>query len=1019
MKTAISIVVWCILCGVVTESGQADTFVVFNTNGSGVGSLRQGIIAANNMAGGDTIIFKVSGSIFLLTELPALDDEDGLVIDGATAPDDSIGPDIILDGSKLSGAVSGLSVYSSNNVINGLFIHGFHNGIVVLGSNNTIGGPAPREGNVISANAQTGLSIQAAASRNTIHGNFVGTDVTGTVALGNREGLFIFGDAIENTIGGTLPGARNIISGNQTSGIAVQTSGNAIIGNFIGTDVTGATALPNRFGVMVSYYVGHDNVIGGTQEGARNVISGNDLYGIWINYGATANTIVGNFVGVDNSGTVSLGNGAAGVLISGSNQNTIGGTEKGAGNIISGNMINQGVTMEGVEATGNRVLGNAIGTDKSGMVALGNGHGLTLQDGAHNNTIGGLEPDAGNVIAGSLRAGLRISGAGTDQNRIIGNLIGIGKSGNVPLGNREAGVEISEGASRNIIGGGASGTRNIIAHNGSDGVTVHGGNTTGNAIRGNSISDNANRGINLTNGGNGELAPPVIASLRPVGGTAPPGSLVEIFRDDADEGRDFLDSVRADPESGTFACAIDFFKLQGNVTATATDSSGNTSEFSLPIPITPLPEWLVPVSVHALGNQGGESLTTGSFELAFGGHPRATDGFDVNLDVLMAPPAFDYYAFFSIPELPRYLSGDYRQWMQPYEQDIEWTLQVVNAVGLNSVVLWDPAELPPQGSFRLKSVPHGLDVDMRRQDSVQFAGEASLKIQYRPVECVEFVFPVQGGAWYLISLPVISTDNSLDSLFPGAVAAFGWDFAAQAYEPARQLEPERAYWLLLSEAATVEVCGQPVKSYWHDYAAPGWDLTGAATQTSTLHSDPANSVLAMFGWNPLRQDYVPIDPYQVEPKQGYWILVFGTPSSVTVGGSSATGGTVKQLASIDLTAMHEKFGKLPPPPPIALADNQSPSIPDSYWLSQNYPNPFNPETIIAYQLPKAGQVSLQIFDMLGREVRTLITGEIPAGYHRARWDGNDNAGHKLNSSVYLCRLQAGDFEQTRKLILLK
>ena len=89
-------------------------------------------------------------------------------------------------------------------------------------------------------------------------------------------------------------------------------------------------------------------------------------------------------------------------------------------------------------------------------------------------------------------------------------------------------------------------------------------------------------------------------------------------------------------------------------------------------------------------------------------------------------------------------------------------------------------------------------------------------------------------------------------------------------------------------------------------------------------------------------------------------------------------------------------------------------IPEHFVLSQNYPNPFNPTTVISYQLPVASNVKIAVFDILGREVASLVNEREEAGSHEVRFDGSD-----LASGVYLYRLEAGSFVQTKKLILLK
>jgi hypothetical protein len=95
------------------------------------------------------------------------------------------------------------------------------------------------------------------------------------------------------------------------------------------------------------------------------------------------------------------------------------------------------------------------------------------------------------------------------------------------------------------------------------------------------------------------------------------------------------------------------------------------------------------------------------------------------------------------------------------------------------------------------------------------------------------------------------------------------------------------------------------------------------------------------------------------------------------------------------------------------------AAPVAFDLSQNYPNPFNPSTNIKYQLPQAVQVSLTIYNMLGQQVRKLVSAQQPAGYHTVVWDGRDNFGRRVPSGVYHYRLQAGNFTVTKRMLMAK
>ncbi len=94
-------------------------------------------------------------------------------------------------------------------------------------------------------------------------------------------------------------------------------------------------------------------------------------------------------------------------------------------------------------------------------------------------------------------------------------------------------------------------------------------------------------------------------------------------------------------------------------------------------------------------------------------------------------------------------------------------------------------------------------------------------------------------------------------------------------------------------------------------------------------------------------------------------------------------------------------------------------IPSEYELRQNYPNPFNPTTMVEFRLPKAGQVTLDIFNVIGQKVRTLVGGFYPAGTFKLLWDANDDFGQKVPTGIYFYRLKVGDFISMKKMILMK
>ncbi len=104
---------------------------------------------------------------------------------------------------------------------------------------------------------------------------------------------------------------------------------------------------------------------------------------------------------------------------------------------------------------------------------------------------------------------------------------------------------------------------------------------------------------------------------------------------------------------------------------------------------------------------------------------------------------------------------------------------------------------------------------------------------------------------------------------------------------------------------------------------------------------------------------------------------------------------------------------------IKVIYGNEPQLPTEYSLSQNYPNPFNPSTAVQFTVPKTSDVAIKVFDMLGQEVRTLFAGEVERGTYTVNWDGSNNNGAKMSSGSYVYRMTAGDFVQSKKMILMK
>jgi hypothetical protein len=341
---------------------QAAGFVVTNTNDSGAGSLRQAILDANANGIGvvDTISFNIPGggvkTIKPASPLPVITTPttiDGYTQPGASANTLAIGDNAVLlielDGTNAGTGISavGLSIKAVNCTIRGVVINRFD-----------------------PAGSGTGINIDGANAK--VEGNFIGIDASGQVALGNSHGVSFDGNGKNCLIGGLNPAARNVISANTTHGVVISSStsnDNTVQGNYIGTDASGTKDLGNKnYGVRTQS--SFKTTIGGTTPAARNVLSGNDQHGIGLGPGGGNHVVQGNYIGVQADGQSPLPNTQNGITIS-TPGNTIGGTVVGAGNLIAYNGFSGVHVSNLASAIGNAILGNSTFLNKGYGIHLG------------------------------------------------------------------------------------------------------------------------------------------------------------------------------------------------------------------------------------------------------------------------------------------------------------------------------------------------------------------------------------------------------------------------------------------------------------------------------------------------------------------------------------------------------------------------------------------------------------------------------------------------------------------------
>jgi uncharacterized repeat protein (TIGR01451 family) len=512
-----------------------------------------------------------------VTPLPTITDT--VTIDGATQPGYTNVPVVEISGaSMVTNLANGLLIAASNCTVRALAINRFRGDGYANGD---------------------GIQITNGAGSKVV-GCYLGIARDGVTAAGNQGAGVRIGHPYyysapitsNNVVGdGTLAG-RNLISGNFYGIYAVTSVSNSIQGNYVGVDVSGTFAVGNT---NTGIYLNNETftLVGGTNTAQRNLISGNGrgyYYGagdgVLIASGNT-NAVFGNYIGVNVTGTAAIPNGEHGVNVQFGDGNLVGGAAAGQGNLISGNLVhgvnlgiyNNSFVYSGTPKPrdyGTVVQGNRIGTDVTGLLPLPNSSDGVYVNSMAGNLIGGFLPGEGNLIAFNTNNGVEIFSGSfnlANDNEVAGNVI---------TANRDTGVLVNY-------------------------------SITGTAILSNSIYANTNLGIDLDNGGvtlndlgdgdtganNLQNFPVLGFPLRFATTTVISGTLnsatnqifrIEIFDNDNPnpqgygEGQRFLTALSVTNDSNgnssfifTNPVALPFSHW---ITATATDTNSNTSEFS-------------------------------------------------------------------------------------------------------------------------------------------------------------------------------------------------------------------------------------------------------------------------------------------------------------------------------------------------------------------------------------------------------------------------------------------------------
>jgi len=505
-------------------SAQGAIYTVSSNGDTGANTLRQAISNANASPGLDIINFNFGSptTITLSSCLPQITDQ--VTIDGYSDPGASAGnlmievicpagcngfdfeagsSGSIIQGLVISGGTTGIYLKNSNyHVVKGNYLGTNRAGTAMATSrlqdcihlysanHCTIGGTGGViDRNILSGATQDGIRVENSSVGNRVINNYIGTDATGNVGLGNSShGIEAYGNSDSLRVGGTTLSERNLISSNTKNGVYTNNCKSPIVkGNVIGMGIDGSTKLGNgQSGIDIENTGTGPAQVGGVTVAERNYLSCNGSFGLVLRNANNA-VVEGNWLGVDMAtGLLDYGNYDAAITVTTSSDVRIGGSVAGSGNICSASG-NPGGGADGISIflTSPRpiIKGNIIGLGADSITPLQNyGHGiecLTCDDGI----IGGTSLVERNLIANSFLIGIQL--VNSPRVTVVNNYIGTDVSGLLNEGGSQVGIHISNSANV-VIGGTTSSTRNLINGNAQQGILVD-GTSSGVTIKGNYI----------------------------------------------------------------------------------------------------------------------------------------------------------------------------------------------------------------------------------------------------------------------------------------------------------------------------------------------------------------------------------------------------------------------------------------------------------------------------------------------------------------------------------------------------
>ncbi|MDP1676302.1 MAG: right-handed parallel beta-helix repeat-containing protein [Bacteroidota bacterium] len=844
-------------------------------------------------------------------------------------------------------------------------------GINILCDNNVIGGPDQNDGNIISGNGNYGIEMFGGftiffpggskpnyVQGNVIENNYIGTNKTGMTRIPNHSGISMQGNVDSNFV------RKNLLSGNQHYGIFLQPFGagptrNVFSNNFIGTNIFGSQSLSNNDrGIYI--LAGSDNIFGGSAFIDKNLISGNIGQGILISGPSSGNTIKYNLIGTDWTGYYSLPNTTDGVLIDQSASNNV--IQR---NFISGNGRN-GVTVEtnsNLTPNGNVIIANTIGLDITNSLKLPNTDNGVFINNARNTRIGGAGSDSGNIISGNIGNGVYVFGDMSRGNLIRGNTIGTDGFGDKAIPNYR-GILISY-SNRNTIGGVEDWAYNLVSGNLYGGIYLYGSDS--NSVYGNVIGLDILQTKIIANGDNGVAVDSSDYNI--IGGDQAGGG-------NTISGNKLAGIILANSSTGN--------KIYNNgigTDYTLTKKFGN-EEDGIQI--------YSGANRTTIGKAGAENIITSNK------YSGVIVG-DSNQNRISANSIYDngelgidlYSGFFGVTPNDETDSD-------AGANDLQNFPVITFADGPFPFRVLGMMFGKPNETYTLEFFDAGVSDSTKYGEGKKFLISTTIGTDSTGFASINeaLIIPVASGTF----ISATATDNN------GNTSEFSKCIEVKVSNVVADI------------AVTVKANADTLKKtdtlvYLITLQNNGPDSAKQVTLKDTLSkhltfiadSSSKGSILFADG-------ILTVTVGLMEPGEKVNVVLVAKVDSI----GSILNKAYASALTFDFDLLNNHAVDTALVPNVLAVGSETNEIPETYLLQQNYPNPFNPSTTIKFGLPVTSWVTLRVYDMLGREVATLINEERKAGLHSIRFDGSS-----FSTGVYIYALRTGNFVASKKLLLMK